>query len=56
MTIRINLEYFTRQGETMTLVLKDSGRLPMECIYNGMWTVAVDLPARRKGLEHSFEV
>ena len=56
MTIRINLEYFTRQGETMTLVLKDGGRLPMECIYNGMWTVAVDLPARRKGLEYSFEV
>ena len=40
----------------MTLVLKDGGRLPMECIYNGMWTVAVDLPARRKGLEYSFEV
>ncbi len=56
MKLEITLEYFTRPGEDLFIILADGGEIPMEYESAGRWSASLEVPDGADALEYSFEL
>ncbi len=56
MKLEITLEYFTRPGEDLFIILAGGGEIPMEYESAGRWAASLEVPDGTDDLEYSFEL
>lgn len=54
MKLKISIEYFTKPGESLTILFSDGKEIPMRYVLEGIWTAAEDVTARSGSLDYTF--